>query len=69
MKRPRETAAAGRVAALDWQKVAASLDARGYATTARLLSPEECCALAALYDRDETFRSRVVMERHAFGRG
>ena len=69
MRRPRKIAAAAGVAALDWQELAASLDARGYATTERLLSPEECCALAALYDRDETFRSRVVMERHAFGRG
>jgi uncharacterized protein len=69
MRRPGETAAAARVAALDWQEVAASLDARGYATTARLLRPEECCELAALYDRGEAFRIRVVMERHAFGRG
>jgi uncharacterized protein len=69
MRRPRETVAAERVAALDWQEVATSLDARGYATTAKLLRPEECCGLAALYDRGEAFRSRVVMERHAFGRG
>ena len=58
MRRPRETDAAARVAALDWQEVAASLDARGYATAARLLSPEECRGLAALYDRGEAFRSR-----------
>jgi uncharacterized protein len=69
MRRPREPGAAARVAALDWQEVAASLDARGYATTARLLSPEECCGLAALYDRGEVFRSRVVFELHDFGRG
>jgi len=58
-----------RVAGVDWRQVAASLDERGYATTAALLTTEECRGLAALYYRDEVFRSRVVMQRHAFGRG
>ena len=31
-------------------------------------TPAECRELAALYDRDEAFRSRVVMARHDFGR-
>ena len=35
----------------------------------RFLSATECKALAALYSQDEIFRSRVVMERHGFGRG
>lgn len=35
----------------------------------RLLFPNECEMLAALYAHDEIFRSRVVMERHGFGRG
>jgi hypothetical protein len=34
----------------------------------RLLAPAECRALAALYDGD-SFRSRVVMAAHGFGRG
>lgn len=45
------------------------LDARGIAIVPKLLSPEECAALAALYPRDDVFRSRVVMARHGFGRG
>ncbi|MBV8337798.1 MAG: 2OG-Fe(II) oxygenase [Alphaproteobacteria bacterium] len=69
MRQPRKTDAAARVAALDWQELAASLDAYGYATAAGLLQVEECRGLAALYNRGEAFRSRVVMERHAFGRG
>ena len=69
MKRPPEAAAANRVAEIDWRQVAASLDERGYATTAALLTTEQCRGLAALYDRDEAFRSRVIMQRHAFGRG
>jgi len=69
MRRQREAVAADRAAGVDWRQVAASLDERGYATTAALLTSEECRRLAALYDRDEVFRSRVVMQRHAFGRG
>jgi uncharacterized protein len=69
MKRQPEVAAADRVAAIDWQQAAASLEERGYATTAALLTTEQCRGLTVLYDRDEAFRSRVVMQRHAFGRG
>jgi len=68
MKR-RPEAAVSRAAAVDWQQVAASLDERGYATTAALLTTEQCRGLAALYDREEAFRSRVVMQRHGFGSG
>jgi hypothetical protein len=49
--------------------VSQDLDAQGNAIIERLLSPDECQALAALYPKDDTFRSRVVMERHGFGRG
>jgi len=68
MKR-RPEAAVSRAAVVDWQQVAASLDERGYATTAALLTTEQCRSLAALYDRKEAFRSRVVMQRHGFGSG
>jgi uncharacterized protein len=33
------------------------------------LTAQECGDLAALYAKEEAFRSRVVMQRHAFGRG
>ena len=68
MRRQPE-AVAQRVAALDWRQVATSLDERGHATTPALLTPEECRGLAALYEYNDAFRSRVVMQRHAFGRG
>jgi hypothetical protein len=61
--------AAERVAAVDWPAAAAALDERGYATTPVLLDAEECRGLAALYADDGAFRSRVVMQRHAYGRG
>jgi hypothetical protein len=70
MKRQPEAAAAtDKVAAVDWRQAAASLDERGYATTAALLTCEQCRGLAALYEREDAFRSRVVMQRHGFGRG
>lgn len=58
-----------RVLDADWARVAEDLDARGVATIGRLLDPHECSGLAALYGRDDLFRSRVVMARHNFGRG
>jgi uncharacterized protein len=56
-------------ARVDWGYAAASLDERGYAVTPRLLTAEECRGLAALYPRQDVFRSRVIMQRHNFGRG
>jgi len=64
-----ESAIAARVAALDWTDLSRALNAQGCTTTAPLLAPEECAALAALYDDPSSFRSRVVMARHGFGRG
>ena len=56
-------------AAIDWHDIRASIDERGYAVTPPLLTAEECRGLAALYPREDVFRSRVIMQRHAFGRG
>lgn len=58
-----------RVEASDWEGVSGSLDAQGSAMLERLLSPDECRALAGLYSDETRFRSRVVMARHGFGRG
>jgi uncharacterized protein len=60
---------ASRVNAFDWPTLNTALDARGCAIVECCLSASECGELAALYDNDHTFRSRVVMERHGFGRG
>jgi len=57
-----------RVATADWARVAADLDAQGWATL-HLLAPADCAATAGLYGDDTRFRSRVVMARHGFGRG
>lgn len=55
--------------AIDWQRVSDDLDARGCAVIEKLLTPQQCVDLAALYPDDARFRSRIVMARHGFGRG
>ncbi len=54
--------------AIDLARASADFATRGY-TALRLLDVADCRALAALYDDDARFRSRVVMQRHNFGRG
>jgi uncharacterized protein len=67
---PREGGGIGaRLAALDPAALAAELDAQGYAVLPSLLDTAACRALAALYDNEARFRSRVVMARHGYGQG
>jgi uncharacterized protein len=47
----------------------ADLDARGCAVIPHLLSPQECAAIAEMWEDEAGFRSRVNMARHGFGRG
>jgi uncharacterized protein len=60
---------ADRVKALDWKRIEGDLASQGSAMLEGLLSPGECRAIASLYPQDDTFRSRIVMGRHGFGRG
>jgi hypothetical protein len=62
-------AVAARADGLDWARLERELDERGCATTGPLLAADECAALCAGYDDATAFRSRVIMERHGFGRG
>ena len=55
--------------ALDWAGVAQQLDTAGCALVPGMLSEAECRAYAGAYGDAERYRSRVVMERHGFGRG
>jgi hypothetical protein len=50
-------------------EVEQTLFEKGYAHIAGVLSSDECMSLRGLYDDDELFRSRVVMERHNYGSG
>ena len=54
---------------LDWQHIEEDLNRHGCAVVPGLLDPGACLALAAQYEQPGRFRSRVVMERHGFGRG
>jgi uncharacterized protein len=60
---------ADRIAALDWAAIMSALDTYGCATAGPVLTPQECAALKASYAADKSFRSRIVMARHGFGRG
>jgi hypothetical protein len=60
---------AGRVAGLNWEAIAAELEEHGSAVIGPLLTPGQCDELAASYEDEGAFRSRVVMARHGFGKG
>lgn len=66
---PAHAELAGRVRLLDWDGIRDELNAYGCASVPRLLSAGECDALVARYGQPALYRSRVVMERHGFGRG
>ena len=55
--------------AFDWDGIGSELDAYGCARVKGLLDPGECAAYAGRYGAADRYRSRVVMERHGFGRG
>ena len=67
--RPDEAGSALTLDALDWPALEADLDAFGAAVAPKLIAPESCRELQALYEDDGRFRSRVVMAKHGFGRG
>lgn len=60
---------AERVDEYDWTGLREQLDAGGCAILEKLLTPEECRAIAALYPHEAHFRSHVHMARHGFGKG
>ncbi len=58
-----------RLGAREWSRIGSELNSFGCAVLEELLTPEECADIAALYPRDELFRSRIDMTRHGFGKG
>ncbi|MBP0597448.1 2OG-Fe(II) oxygenase [Herbaspirillum sp. LeCh32-8] len=58
-----------RITALPWPALTAELDRGGQAVIPGLLDAGEAQLLAACYDDDPLFRSRIVMARHNFGQG
>jgi uncharacterized protein len=66
---PATTSAATSAATPSASALDAELDARGAAVIPALLNDEQCAQLIDCYANAETFRSRVIMQRHGFGRG
>jgi hypothetical protein len=60
---------AARIGRQDWDRIGAELDADGSSVVRGLVDDEECDRLAALYEDERLFRSKVVMSRHGFGQG
>lgn len=58
-----------RVSGYDWKALAGELNDYGCAVLPKLLFPDECRDLAALYAEESHFRSHVRMARHGFGKG
>lgn len=53
----------------DWTAVGSQLDRQGWGLLPGLLDAAQCQQIAAMYDEAAHFRSRILMQRHAFGRG
>ncbi len=58
-----------RVAEIDTAALESELDAQGWSVLPGLLTGAQCDDIAEMYEIDDSFRSRVVMARHGFGRG
>lgn len=63
------SAAKIRLARYDWQALAEEMDSYGCAVLSGVLGREECVNLAALYPKEEYFRSHIHLARHGFGKG
>jgi uncharacterized protein len=57
-----------RIEALDWDRLRAELDERGYAVAPKVLRAAEANELKGLFE-DGSFRSVIDMRRHRFGSG
>ena len=55
-----------RVRTIDWSAVSADLNVQGWAVLPKLLSKKACDVVADQFDKDENFRSHVIMARHGF---
>ena len=65
----RSHPAKARIAAYDWDVIGSDLRAFGAAVLDKLLTPDECQDISALYPREAYFRSHIHMARHGFGKG
>jgi hypothetical protein len=61
--------AEARVERYDWKAISGELSGYGCAVIEKLLVPQECREIAALYADERHFRSHIHMARHGFGKG
>jgi hypothetical protein len=66
---PHSPTLSERIAGIDWLRIEAELDERGYGAIGPLLSSDECAELVSGYGDDTVYRSKVIMARHGFGQG
>src|SRR5262245_11026242 len=58
-----------RAQGYDWREIHEALGQDGVAVLPGLFDPQAASTVAAWYHDDALFRSRIVMERHNFGKG
>jgi len=64
-----DPSAEARVARYHWGAIAHELNDAGCAILPKLLTPDQCRAISALYPDETHFRSHIIMARHGFGKG
>ncbi len=55
--------------AIDWRRITSDMHEKGYAAISRVLPDEYCEQFIRDYDKPNTYRKTVMMERHRFGLG
>jgi hypothetical protein len=58
-----------KLATTDWQRIAESMNDKGYAVIPKILSAAQCNELIQEYNTENLYRKTVVMERYRFGLG
>lgn len=54
---------------VDWEQTERAVFADGHALVPAFLPATSCAQLREWFERDELFRSRIIMEAHGYGRG
>ncbi|MBL4827390.1 MAG: 2OG-Fe(II) oxygenase [Spongiibacteraceae bacterium] len=58
-----------KVEKIDWHLICADLHEKGFALVPGFLSSKQCRQVIRLYDSEQNFRKKVVMERYGYGLG
>jgi len=69
MRQETTSTVAARVRQVDWPALIEEVDDFGCGLTPRILSPDECRSISALYQQPEHFRATIDMARYRFGSG